>query len=111
MKRNLPQNNPSASWHHISHRKFCESEILGRERPTSFHRLSNRGGGGGEVSARLSPPAYFSQVYSDRKFSLDPTDRDTALNSLRFERSSCELCHPFRDPSRSDSEWHIGIKR
>lgn len=44
-----------------------------------------RGVGEGEVSARLSPPAYFSQVYSDRKFSLDPIDRDAAFNSRCFE--------------------------
>lgn len=46
----------------------------------------------------------------DRKFSFDQIDRDTALNSLYLEHSSSEVCLSFRDPSRSDLEWHIGMK-
>jgi len=108
MERNLPPNNPSASWHHLSHGKFCESTCYaGKDLLVPIDSPAREMG---EVSARLSPPAYFSQVYSDRKFSLDPTDRDRALNSLHFEHSSSEFCHPFGDPSRSDLEQHIGMK-
>lgn len=113
MKRNLPQNNPSASWHRIRHRKFCESETLGRKRPISSHGCPSRGMGEGEVSARLSPPACFGQASSDGESSLGPTDRPSSLGTaltqqqgsgspsgLHLRLSTC------RDEARKITEHH-----